>query len=58
MICPVYVKDASGTTRPIVTAADEFLNKPEVQDTLEKAKKGANDIVEKGSEALKNLFKN
>ena len=45
-------------TKKIVTAADEFLNKPEVQDTLEKAKKGANDIVEKGSEALKNLFKN
>lgn len=51
-------KKVAEGTKKIVTAADEFLNKPEVQDTLEKAKKGANDIVEKGSEALKNLFKN
>ena len=51
-------KKVAEGTKKIVTAADEFLNKPEVQETLEKAKKGANDIVEKGSEALKNLFKN
>lgn len=45
-------------TKKIVTAADDFFNKPEVQDTMEKAKKGANDLFEKGSSAVKNFFKN
>ncbi len=43
-------------TKKIVTAADEFMNKPEVQEKIEKMKTSANDIAEKGAEALKSFF--
>lgn len=46
----------SESTKKIVTAANDFYNKPEVQDTIEKVKVGANDLMEKGSEAVKHFF--
>ncbi len=49
-------KAVSEGTKKVVTAADEFINKPEVQETLEKVKTGANDIAEKGANAIKNFF--
>ncbi len=49
-------KAVSEGTKKIVVAADEFINKPEVQDKITKVKTGANDIVEKGTDAIKSFF--
>lgn len=43
-------------SKKVVTAANEFVNKPEVQEKIVKVRTGANDLLEKGSEAVKNLF--
>lgn len=43
-------------SKKVVTAANDFYNKPEVQETIEKVKTGANEVFEKGSEAVKNFF--
>lgn len=45
-------------SKKAVQAANDFYNKPEVQETIEKVKSGANEAFEKGSEAVKNFFKN
>ena len=36
----------------------DFVNKPEVQETIEKTKSSAKDIADKGSAAIKDFFEN
>ena len=37
-------------------AINDFVSKPEVQETIEKTKAGAKDIAEKGTAVIKDLF--
>jgi hypothetical protein len=37
-------------------AINEFISKPEVQETIEKTKAGAKDLAEKGTAVIKDLF--
>jgi hypothetical protein len=43
-------------TKKVVKAADEFMNKPEVQDALEKVRTATAETAKKGIETLKNLI--
>jgi hypothetical protein len=45
-------------TRNVMTSFDEFINRPDVQDALQKMKDGADDLAKKGEEVVNSILKN
>lgn len=43
-------------TRKVVSGVNDFVNKPEVQDSIAKAKEKAADLADKGNKAVQNLL--
>lgn len=43
-------------TKKVVTGVNDFVNKPEVQDSIAKAKEKAADLADKGNKAVQNIL--